>query len=109
MSEERPKEGTTLICLACGYKWKTRWREKVDEKSQCVKCWGYSIVTEGQYQADLKHLRKMASPADVKKFMEIYDYLRQRRYIRNPRKSKEVKLRKLMEDLATEPSLGGDV
>ena len=98
MSEERPKEGTTLICLACGYKWKTRWREKVDEKSQCVKCWGYSIVTEGQYQADLKHLRKMASPADVKKFMEIYEYLAKRHYVRNA-KNRETKFRKLMGDL----------
>jgi len=95
------RNGTTIICLACGYKWKTKWREsELTDKAQCVKCWGYSVVTETQYRNDLRHIRKIASTADLKKFLKIYDYLTEKRYIRNVR-SREKKFRKLLEDLSS--------
>ena len=102
MSEE-----ANSMCLRCGYKWHSKWTpETIPDRTQCPRCWGYSVVLLEQYEEDLQYLKKLFTSEDTKKFLQLYDFAVEHGYIRNT-KSREIRFQRLLQDLTKpESSLG---
>lgn len=93
-------EKNEAICLKCGHQWKTKFTaDTLPYGAQCPQCMGYTIILVKHYEQHLNKLRRIVTPKDAKKFLELYNFAGEHGYVRNP-SSRDVKFRRLLQDLA---------
>ena len=96
------EEKKDTACLRCGYEWKSRISPKENpyfDRTQCPKCYGYSVVSIEEYRSHLNELKQTFSPEEAKKFRRFYEFAVDQGYVHNP-KSRDIKIQRLLEDLA---------
>lgn len=78
------------------------------DKTQCPKCYGYSAVSIKVYKNHIRHIKKIMTPEEMKKFQQFYDFAVEHGYVRNP-SSREAKFQRLLQDLTnSDSSLGAE-
>jgi len=68
------KKKHQLACLNCGNTWLAD--KEPAKNAQCAKCWAYAVISIEKYNEVAKQLRAIATTRELRKFKEIYDFLK---------------------------------